>query len=295
MKITAQMVKELRIKTDAPMMECKKALTQSEGDLDEAEKILRVRLGKKASKAAARTAAEGIVAINISDDKKLAVAVELNCETDFVAKNADFLAFGDKVSALVASEKPADVAALNALVLEDGKTVDEIRVALVGKIGENLTVRRFEIIEAKGEVTSYIHGSKIGVLVDLVDGSEELAKDIAMHIAATKPMALDKDGVDSALIEREREVAAAKAAESGKPEKIVTMMVEGSVAKFLKEVTLLTQPFVKDSSMTIAELLKAKGAEVASFSLTLVGEGIEVEENDFAAEVAAQQAAAAKA
>jgi elongation factor Ts len=208
-----------------------------------------------------------------------------------VAKNADFLSFGDKVATLAATEKPADVEALKASILEDGKTVEEVRIDLVGKIGENLTVRRFNLIEAKGEVTSYVHGTKIGVLVDLVDGDETLAKDIAMHIAATKPQALDKEGVDSALVEKERAVAVAKAAASGKPEKIVTMMVEGSVAKFLKEVTLLTQPFVKDSSMTIAELLKSKSAEVASFALTLVGEGIQVEETDFAAEVAAQQAA----
>jgi elongation factor Ts len=295
MKITAQMVKELRIKTDAPMMECKKALTQSEGDMDEAEKILRVRLGKKASKAATRVAAEGIVAIHISEDKKMAVALELNCETDFVAKNADFLAFGDKVSALIASANPADVAALNGLELEAGQTVEQVRIDLVGKIGENLTVRRFNRIEAKGQVTSYVHGTKIGVLLDLVDGDETLGKDIAMHIAATKPMAMDASGVDAELIEKERAVAAAKAAASGKPEKIVTMMVEGSVAKFLKEVTLLTQPFVKDSSLTIAELLKSKGAEIANFGLILVGEGIEVETTDFASEVAAQQAAAAKA
>ena len=290
--ITAGMVKELREKTDAPMMECKKALTEADGDLGRAEEILRVKLGNKASKAASRTTAEGVVGAHLADAGKVAAIVELNCETDFVAKNDDFLAFAATLARLVASEAPTDVAALSALAL-DGGTVESTRTALVGRIGENVSIRRFERIAAQGRVVSYVHGgSKIGVLVDLVGGDEGLARDIAMHIAASKPKALTHDGVAAADVERERSIAQQKAAESGKPAEIVAKMVEGTVQKFLKEVTLLGQPFVKNDKQTIVQLLKANGAKVSRFVLFVVGEGIERKQTDFAAEVAAQAAAA---
>jgi elongation factor Ts len=293
-EITASMVKELREKTDAPMMECKKALTEAAGDMEKAEEILRVKLGNKAAKASARVAAEGVVGTFLSADAKLAAIVEVNCETDFVAKNDDFLAFTREVASLVANSNPADVAALSALPMA-GKTVDQVRAELVGKIGENVSIRRFVRIPAEGKVAQYIHGgSKIGVLVDVKGGDETLAKDLAMHIAAAKPVALSKDNVSADLIQKERTVAELKAAESGKPADIVQKMVEGSVQKFLKEVTLLGQPFVKDDKLTIEQLLKAKGASVPSFVLYVVGEGIEKKVTDFAAEVAAQAAQAAQ-
>ena len=295
--ITASMVAELRAKTDAPMMECKKALTEADGDLVKAEEILRVKLGNKASKAAARVTAEGIVSTYISADGKLAAIVEVNCETDFVAKNDDFLGFAKSAAELVATQSPADVAALSALPLQ-GSTVDAVRTALVGKIGENITIRRFERIEAKGKVAAYIHGgAKVGVLVDLVGGDEVLGKDIAMHIAASKPKSLDASGVDAALIDSERRVAIEKAKEAGKPEAMLEKIAEGSVQKFLKDVTLLSQVFVKaeDGKQTIEQLLKSKSASVAGFNLYVVGEGIEKKVTDFAAEVAAQAAAAAQA
>ena len=299
-EITASMVKELREKTDAPMMECKKALTDAAGDMGKAEEILRVKLGSKATKAASRVAAEGVVALNISADGKLGSILEINSETDFVAKNDEFLKLAADCAALVAERNPADVAALSALPLGDG-TVDSVRAGLVGKIGENMTLRRFVRVEAKGRLASYIHGgAKIGVLIDLVGGDEQLAKDLAMHIAASKPKALDASGVSQELIESERRVAREKAAEdaakSGKaiPEDILTKRVEGSVQKFLKEVTLLGQPFVKDDKLTVEALLKSRNASIASFSLYVVGEGIEKKVTDFAAEVAAQAAAAKK-
>lgn len=293
--ITAGMVGELRAKTDAPMMECKKALTEAEGDMGKAEEILRVKLGNKASKAASRVTAEGIVGTYISTDGKLAAIVEVNCETDFVAKNDDFLALTAGVAELIATQNPADVAALSALPY-GGSTVDQVRQALIGKIGENLSIRRFQRIDAKGVVAQYIHGgAKIGVLVDLEGGPDGLARDIAMHIAASKPKALTSAEIPAELIEMERRIATEKAAESGKPAEIVAKMVEGTVQKFLKEVTLLGQPFVKDDKLTIEALLKANKANVASFTLYSVGEGIEKKVSDFAAEVAAQAAAAAQA
>ena len=293
-EITASMVKELREKTDAPMMECKKALTEAGGDMGKAEEILRVKLGNKAAKASARVAAEGVVATYLSPDQKLAAIVEVNCETDFVAKNDDFLALARTLAQLVATENPADVAALSALPLS-GKTVDAVRTELVGRIGENMSIRRFVRLEAKGKVAQYIHGgSKIGVLVDVAGGDDVLAKDLAMHIAAAKPVALAKEQVSQELIQKERDIATAKAAESGKPAEIVQKMVEGSVQKYLKEVTLLGQPFVKDDKQTIEQLLKSKGATVAAFTLYIVGEGLEKKSSDFAAEVAAQAAAAKK-
>lgn len=286
--ITAGMVRELREKTDAPMMECKKALTEAAGDMDKAEEILRVKLGNKASKAASRIAAEGVVAVHISADGKLGSLVEVNCETDFVAKNDDFLAFTASLAQLVAGKNPVDVAALSALELE-GVTVEERRRALVGKIGENLSIRRFVRMDAKGQLASYIHGgAKIGVLLDLVGGDDVLGKDIAMHIAASKPVALSREQVPADLIRKEHDIAAAKAAESGKPANIVEKMVEGSVQKFLKEVTLLGQLFVKNDKQTIEQLLNAANASVARFELYVVGEGIEKKKDDFAAEVMAQ-------
>ncbi len=290
--ITAAMVKELRVKTDAPMMECKKALTEADGNMEQAEEILRVKLGNKATKAASRITADGVVAIYIDEPGKIGAIVELNSETDFVAKNADFIAFANDIAKLVAENKPADVAALSALPL-NGSTVDEVRKGLIGKIGENISIRRFQIIEGKGKLSTYIHGgAKIGVIVDVVGGNDEVAHDVAMHIAASKPKALDKDGVDQNLIETERRVAIEKARENGKPEHLIEKIAEGSVNKFLKEVTLLSQPFVKDDSKSVGELLKSNGATVSAFALFVVGEGLEKRNDDFAAEVAAQVAAA---
>jgi len=294
-EITASMVKELREKTDAPMMECKKALSEASGDFAKAEEILRVKLGNKASKASSRVAAEGIVGIHVSPDGKLAAIVEVNCETDFVAKNDDFLAFVQSLAGIIADKNPADVAALAAQPL-GGATVETARTALVGKIGENLSIRRFVRIEAKGRVAQYIHGgAKIGTVVDLVGGDVELGRDLAMHIAAAKPVALSREEVPAEAIKKERDVAVAKAAESGKPANIVEKMVEGSVQKFLKEVTLLGQPYVKDDKLTIEALLKTKGASVARFVLYVVGEGIEKKTIDFAAEVKAQANSATRA
>ncbi len=285
-EITASMVKELRERTDAPMMDCKKALTEAEGDMARAEEILRVRFGNKASKAAGRVAAEGVVAVSIKADGKLGAIVEINSETDFCAKNADFLAFTGQVADVAASEKPADVAALSALNIEGG-SVEDIRTQLIGKIGENITVRRFVVTEAQGKLASYIHGAKIGVLVDLVGGDEALGKDIAMHIAAAKPKSLDASGIPAELIDAERRVAIEKAKEAGKPDAMLDKIAEGTVQKFLKEVTLLSQPFVKDDKQTIEQLLKANNASIASFTMYVVGEGIEKVVTDFAAEVAA--------
>ena len=292
-EITAAMVKQLREKTDAPMMECKKALTEAGGDLEKAEEILRVRLGNKASKAASRVAAEGVVAIHISSDKKLGAIIEVNCETDFVAKNDDFIALSAKLAEMVATQNPADVAALAAMTI-NGTSVEETRKALVGKIGENLSIRRFVRAVAKGTLNNYIHGgSKVGVLVDISGSDVMLAKDVAMHIAASKPLALSMADVPQGLVEKEREIARQKAAESGKPADIVAKMVEGSAAKFMKEVALLSQPFVKDDKLTIEALLKSKGASINAFTLYVVGEGIEKKVTDFAAEVAEAAAAAA--
>jgi elongation factor Ts len=297
-EITASMVKELRERTDAPMMECKKALAEAGGDMAKAEEILRVKLGNKASKAASRIAAEGVVGVAVSADGRLATMVEVNCETDFVAKNDDFLAFARNLAQLVADRNPADVAALSALPLGDG-TVEATRTALIGRIGENMSIRRFARLQAEGRIASYVHGgARIGVLVDVVGGDAELGKDLAMHIAASKPKALDASGVPAEAIETERRVAAEKAAEdaakSGKsiPPEIMAKRVEGTVQKYLKEVTLLGQPFVKDDKVSIEQLLKSRGAKVAQFVLYVVGEGIEKKSSDFAAEVAATAAAA---
>lgn len=285
-EITASMVKELRERTDAPMMDCKKALTEAEGDMVRAEEILRVRFGNKASKAAGRVAAEGTVGISISADGKTGAMIEVNSETDFCAKNDDFLAFVRDLAVIVANSKPADITAVASLKMGEG-TVENARTQLVGKIGENITPRRFLAVEAKGKLASYVHGSKIGVLVDVVGGDDALAKDIAMHIAAAKPKSLDASGVAPELIEAERRVAIEKAKEAGKPDTMLDKIADGTVQKFLKEVTLLSQSFVKDDKLTIEQLLKSKGASVASFTMYVVGEGIEKVVTDFAAEVAA--------
>ncbi len=295
-EITASMVKELRERTDAPMMECKRALTEAGGDLGKAEEILRVKLGSKASKAASRITAEGVVAIQRSSDDRLGAMIEINCETDFVGKNDDFLKLASDCAALVAANDPADVAALSALPLGEG-SVESTRTALVGKIGENMSIRRFVRIAARGKLASYIHGgAKIGVLVDYLGGDDQLGKDLAMHIAAAKPKALDASGIAADLVDSERRIAIEKAREAGKPEAMIEKIADGSVQKFLGEVTLLGQVFVKaeDGKQTIAQLLKAKGASVAGFTLFVVGEGIARRSNDFAAEVAAQAAAAAQ-
>ncbi len=296
-EITASMVKELREKTDAPMMECKKALSEADGDMVRAEEILRVKLGNKATKAAARVTAEGVVAVHISNDGKLGAILEGNCETDFVAKNDDFLALVKNAAMLAADKAPADVDALSKLPMGEG-TVESTRAALVGRIGENMTLRRFVRVEAKGQLHFYIHGgAKVGVLLDLVGGDAQLGKDLSMHIAASKPKALDASGVDAALIDSERRIAIEKARETGKPENMLEKIAEGSVQKFLKEITLLNQVFVKaeDGKQTVEQLLKAKGATVAGYTLYVVGEGIEKKTLDFAAEVAQQAAAAAAA
>lgn len=287
--ITASMVAELRAKTDAPMMECKKALTEAEGDMERAEELLRVKLGNKASKAASRITAEGIVAAHIADG--VGVLVELNCETDFVAKNDDFLAFGKTVAELIAKHHPADVANLSALPLESS-TVDAVRLALIGKIGENVSVRRFVRFESANKLASYLHGTRIGVLVEFTGADEQVGKDVAMHVAAMKPVSLSSEEVPAELIAKERSIAEQKAAESGKPAEIVAKMVDGSVQKYLKEVSLLNQTFVKNDKQTIEQMLKAAGASVQKFALFVVGEGIEKRTDDFAAEVAAQVAAA---
>ncbi len=291
-EITAGMVKELRERTDAPMMDCKKALTEAEGDMTRAEEILRVRFGNRASKAAGRVAAEGTVGVSIAADGKTGAMIEVNSETDFCAKNEDFLKFVGELATLVSASNAADIEAVGALAMR-GATVEETRAQLVGKIGENITPRRFVKINAKGKLASYIHGSKIGVLLDLVGGDDALAKDIAMHIAAAKPKSLDASGISQDLIDAERRVAQQKATEdaekSGKaiPEDILAKRLDGTVAKFLKEVTLLSQVFVKDDKFTIESLLKSRNASVASFTMYTVGEGIEKAVVDYAAEVAA--------
>jgi len=300
--ITASMVAELRGKTDAPMMECKKALTEAEGDMARAEEILRVKLGSKAGKAAARVTAEGVIVLGTSGDAS--AMLEVNCETDFVTKNDSFLAMANAAAALVALHNPADVAALSALPYSQdgfGPTLEDVRKGLIGKIGENMTFRRFDRPAAGTHVASYLHGTRIGVLVSF-EGDRTAAKDVAMHVAAMKPVSLSSDQVPAELVERERSVAAAKAAEdaavataAGKPvqsDEIVKKRIEGGVQKFLKEVSLFNQAFVKNDKQTVEQMLKAAGTVVKGFTLYVVGEGIEKRVDDFAAEVAAQVAAA---
>ncbi|MDR7297581.1 elongation factor Ts [Pelomonas aquatica] len=291
--ITASMVGELRARTDAPMMECKKALTEADGDLGRAEEILRVKLGNKAGKAASRITAEGVVAAAVVGGN--GALIEVNCETDFVSKNEAFLAFVNALAGLVAEHNPADVAALSALPLSQegfGPTVEDVRKGLIGKIGENMTIRRFQRYSGS-KLATYLHGTRIGVVVEF-EGDDVAAKDVAMHIAAMKPAALSGADVSAELVEKERKIATEKAAESGKPADIVAKMVEGSVQKFLKEVSLLDQVFVKaaDGKQTVGAHLKAANTSVKGFTLYVVGEGIEKKVDDFAAEVAAQVAAA---
>jgi elongation factor Ts len=301
MAITASMVAELRGKTDAPMMECKKALTEADGNMEKAEEILRVKLGNKAGKAASRITAEGVIAFH--SNAAVGALVEVNCETDFVTKNDSFLAFTQAVAEGIVKHNPADVAAVGAMPFSldgFGPTIEDVRKGLIGKIGENMSVRRFKRFEGS-KLASYLHGTRIGVVVEY-DGEEVPAKDVAMHVAAMKPVALSSDQVPAELVARERSVAAAKAAEDaskaqaeGKPvqsAEIVAKRIEGGVQKYLKEVSLFNQPFVKNDKQTVEQMLKEKGTAVKSFTLYVVGEGIEKKVDDFAAEVAAQVAAA---
>ena len=287
-EITAKMVMSLRAKTDAPMMDCKKALSEAEGDATRAEEILRVRFGNKASKASTRVAAEGIVACFIEDNKKKGVLVEVNSETDFCAKNDEFLAFVQAITKAAVENDVSDADQLSNLSIND-KTIEEIRTQLIGKIGENITIRRVEKMIAKDNLFSYNHGGKVGVIVDIQSTDENLGKDIAMHIAATKPKALDQSGVSQDLIEAERRVAIEKAKEAGKPDEMLEKIATGTVNKFLKEITLLNQVFVKDDKQTIEQLLKNNNSAINGFKFFIVGEGIEKKEVDFASEVAAAQ------
>jgi len=300
--ITASMVAELRGKTDAPMMECKRALTEANGDMAKAEELLRVKLGSKAGKAAGRITAEGVVTRYI--EGTVGALLEVNCETDFVTKNDSFLALANAAVLLIAKHNPADIAALGALPCSQdgfGPTLEDVRKGLIGKIGENMSFRRFKRFASGNKLASYLHGTRIGVVVEY-EGSEVAAKDVAMHVAAMKPLALSGAEVSAELVARERSVAAAKAAEdasvataAGKPvqsAEIVSKRIEGSVQKFLKEVSLLNQSFVKNDKQTVEQMLKAAGTVVKNFTLYVVGEGIEKRTDDFAAEVAAQVAAA---
>jgi elongation factor Ts len=285
-EITASMVKDLRDRTDAPMMDCKKALTEADGDSVRAEEILRVRFGNKASKAAGRLAAEGIVIAFVANDGKTGTLLEVNSETDFCAKNEDFLKYTNELVSTINEKNPANIEALTSLNMASGNA-EEVRTQLVGKIGENITPRRFVRYQTTGQIFSYIHSGRIGVLLDLQGGDEALGKDLAMHIAANKPKALNASGIDAALIEVEKRVAIEKAKEAGKPEAMLEKIAEGTVQKFLKEVTLLNQPFVKDDKVSVEQLLKANNATVNAFSIYSVAEGIEKAVVDYAAEVAA--------
>jgi elongation factor Ts len=300
--ITASMVGELRAKTDAPMMECKKALTEAEGNMEKAEELLRIKLGNKAGKASGRITAEGVVAAFV--DGAVGGMIEINCETDFVTKNDSFLALANAAAMLVAKNNPADIAALGALSYEQdgfGPTLEDVRKGLIGKIGENMSFRRFKHFAGNGKLASYLHGTRIGVMVEF-EGDDTSAKDVAMHIAAMKPVAIQASDVPAELIEKERAVAAGKAAEDRKvaeaegkkpqPDDIVAKRIEGGVQKYLKEVSLHNQPFVKNDKQTVEQMLKAADTSIKGFTLYVVGEGIEKKVDDFAAEVAAQVAAA---
>ena len=300
--ITASMVAELRGKTDAPMMECKRALTEAEGDMAKAEELLRVKLGSKAGKAASRVTAEGVVAYSV--DAGVGALLEVNCETDFVTKNESFLALANAAAALIVKNNPADLAALGACAYEQegfGPTLEDVRKGLIGKIGENMSFRRFKRFASGNKLASYLHGTRIGVVVEF-EGDDVAAKDVAMHVAAMKPVSLSSDEVPADLVARERSVATAKAAEdaavataAGKQvqsAEIVAKRIEGGVQKYLKEVSLLNQSFVKNDKQTVEQMLKAAATNVKSFTLYVVGEGIEKKVDDFAAEVAAQVAAA---
>ncbi len=289
MAITAALVKELRERSGAGMMECKKALVETDGDIEAAIELMRKSGQAKADKKAGRVAAEGLIAIKVTDDAKAVAIAEVNCETDFVAKEAAFIEFVDNVAARVLSDKPDSVEALSSMAVTDGgSSIDETRKELINKIGENMSVRRFERIDAKGNISSYKHGVRIAVVVDIENGDEELGKDIAMHIAASRPSCISEQDVDQALLQKERDIFIAQAAESGKPENIIEKMVEGRIKKYLKEITLMGQPFVKDPDQTVEQLLKSKGATIHRFVRYEVGEGIEKKVENFAEEVAAQ-------
>jgi elongation factor Ts len=287
--ITAAMVAQLREMTGLGMMECKRALVEVDGDIKKAEELMRIKSGNKASKMAGRTAAEGIVAISITADKKSGAIVEVNCETDFVAKDEGFVKFANDIAAAIVANPSATIENIAEVKLASGETVEEARKALIAKLGENMTVRRFVRNTTSGELASYLHGAKIGVLVDVTAGQDQLGKDIAMHIAAAKPKALDASGVDAELIETERRVAIERAKENGKTGDMLEKIAEGTVNKFLKEVTLLSQVFIKadDGKQTVEQLLKSKSATINGFTLFVVGEGIEKKVVDYAAEVAA--------
>lgn len=287
-EITAKMVKELRDLTGLGMMECKKALSETSGDIKAAEDLLRIKSGAKASKAAGRIAAEGIVAAHIAPDGKSGALVEVNCETDFVARNEDFINFARNLAQLLTTKSLADTEALASATLPQGDNVEDFRKALVMKLGENISVRRFVRHQTEGNLASYLHGAKMGVMVDYSGGDAALGKDLAMHIAASKPVCVSGEQVPSELLARERLIYTAQAEESGKPADIVARMVEGRVAKYLAEVTLLGQPFVKNPDLTVEKLLASKSAKVNGFTLFVVGEGIERKSGDFAAEVMAQ-------
>jgi elongation factor Ts len=289
-EVSASKVMELRGRTGLGMMECKKALLETGGDMAKAEDLLRIKSGAKASKAADRVAAEGVIGAMIAADGKTGALVELNCETDFVARTADFVAFATKLATLVVEKNPADVAALLALAA-DGGTVELSRQALVQKLGENISVRRFSRVATPARLAQYLHGGRIGVMVEIEGGDAETGKDVAMHIAASvanvRPVCVSRDQVPAELIDRERAIYSAQATETGKPADIVAKMVEGRINKYLAEVTLLGQPFAKDTEQTVEKYLKSKGATVRGFTLYVVGEGIEKKKDDFAAEVAA--------
>lgn len=290
-EITAKMVADLRAATGLGMMECKKALVETEGDVKAAEELLRIKSGAKASKLVGRTAAEGVVAQFISADGKVGALVEVNCETDFVGKDEGFVAFAKAVAQAVVTGNPADVEALAAVATAEGPTVEEARKALIAKLGENMSVRRFVRYETAGKVAAYLHGAKIGVLVDLAGGEEQVGKDVAMHIAASKPICVSKEQVPAENLETERRIYTEQAAQSGKPADIVAKMVEGRINKYLAEVTLLGQQFVKNPDITVEKLLKDNQAAVNAFTMFVVGEGIEKKVEDYAAEVAAAAAA----
>ncbi len=289
-QITASLVKELRERTGLGMMECKKALSETDGDLVKAEDLMRIKSGSKASKVSGRVAAEGAIAVAISDDMREGAIVEVNCETDFVGKDESFLKFANDIAHIVNKTSETDVAVISEQRLPQGESVEEVRQALIMKLGENISVRRAKKFNAKGALSSYLHGGRIGVMVDLVNGSNELGKDMAMHIAAVKPVSVSSKDVDPNLIEKEREIAKARATESGKPDNIIEKIIDGSVRKYLSEVTLYGQVFVKDDKKTVEKLLNETDSSVEAFALYVVGEGIEKKADDFAAEVAAQMA-----
>ncbi|MCX8514765.1 MAG: translation elongation factor Ts [Burkholderiales bacterium] len=285
--VTAGMVAQLREITGLGMMECKKALVEANGDIKKAEELIRIKSGSKAGKVAGRTAAEGMVAVYVTNDCKQGALVEVNCETDFVAKDTNFVDFANSVARAIVDNKITSLEQLSNVTLSSGKTVEDSRKDLIAKLGENISIRRFELFSTNGTIANYLHGKKIGVVIDYTGGDLNLGKDIAMHIAASKPICVSKDNVPADKIESERNIYTQQAASSGKPAEIVAKMVDGRINKYLAEVTLLGQPFVKNPELSVEKLLSSKNAKVNSFAMFVVGEGIEKKEVDFAAEVAA--------